>query len=189
MKQTIMRLCLAVIIMLCYATTTIGQQSANASITGLANVAAQVTVAGTGNLQFGNVTPGNTKTISAAGVVVAGTIGGTTEVEGKFLVTKGANTQVTLAFTLPTDLISGSDNLPINFADFGANKLGNLTDAGSNTAPFTPATGITTANTGSTVWAFGATNIDVHIGGTVVPTAAQPSGAYSGNITLTATYN
>ncbi len=184
------RLFATLTIVVAFAVVSFGQgQSSNATITGLANVAAQVLVTGTGSLEFGNVTPGITKTISYAGAVVAGLAGGTTETEGKFTVTKGANTQVTLAFVLPTTLVSGGNTLPINFLDYGGNKCGNLTGTGSNAADFTPASGISTANSAPTAWAFAAATFNVHIGGTVVPPTTQASGAYTGNIQLTATYN
>lgn len=187
--KTTMKLFAAIVIMLGIVSTTFGQQSSNATITGLANVAAQVNVTGNGSLEFGNVTPGNTKTISNGGIVAAGTIGGTTETEGKFIVTKGANSQVTLSFALPSSLTSGTATLPINFNDYSTNKCGRIGYTSQTDVPFTPTSPITAANSGATAWVFAATTFDVHIGGTVIPATNQTAGAYTGNITLTATYN
>ena len=188
MKNTI-KFFATLTIVLGLAVTTFGQQNASATITGLANVATQVTVAGGGSLEFGNVTPGNVKSVSNAGVVGPGIIGGTTEAAGKFTVSKGVNTQVTLAFTLPSNLTSGSATLPISFADFGTNKCARIAKASQTDIHFTPSAGITAANLGATAWAFASNSFDVYIGGTVTPGGAQTAGAYTGNITLTATYN
>ena len=123
---------------------------------------------------------------------MAGTQGGTTASEGRFIVTKGINTQVTLGFgTLPSVLTitgGGSATLPINFDDAASNKLAKVSD-GTNNAEFTPASGIVIAETGNTAFAYAANTFKVHIGGTVVPSASQLTGTYSGTITLTATYN
>jgi len=187
--KTAIKLFASLTIILGLAITTFGQQNASATITGLANVATQVTVAGGGSLEFGNVTPGNVKTVSNSGVVGPGIIGGTTEAAGKFTVSKGVNTQVTLAFTLPSNLTSGSANLPISFADYSSTKCARIAKTSQTDVPFTPSAGITVANLGSTVWAFASNSFDVYIGGTVTPDGAQTAGAYTGNITLTATYN
>lgn len=187
-KSTI-QILVALTIVLGFAFNSFAQQSANDNILGKADVVAAVTVDGAQDLQFGNVTPGNTKTISTTGSVAAGTAGGTTETQGKYNITKGANSQVTLAFTLPTNLTDGgSNNLAINFNDYNSTKCGLITGSGSD-VPFTPATGITTANAGATAWVFGESAFTVNLGGTVVPTVGQAAGAYTGTITLTATYN
>ena len=190
-KVSIFTMFAAITMVLGFAMTTFGQggQTANASISGLANVAAQITVTGNTSLEFGNVTPGVTKTISTAGTVATGLAGGTTETAGKFTVTKGPNTQVTLGFTLPTNLTHGTDNLAINFNDYSGSTCGQLAYTSLTNVPFTPASGEIIANTGSTVAYFAAGTFWVNIGGTVVPTSGQVSGAYTGNITLTATYN
>ena len=189
--NSILRIFAALTIVLGFAMTTVGQQSANASVAGNANVAAQVTVTGNTPLEFGNVTPGVTKTVSSAGVVGPGLPGGTTETAGKFTITKGANTQVTLGFTLPSNLVDlSSNNLAINFVDYaGPTKCAKLSYTALTDVPFTPASGEVIANTGSTATYFASTEFYVFIGGTVVPITGQVAGAYTGTITLTATYN
>lgn len=186
--KSAIQILIALTIVLGFAINSFAQQSANANITGKADVVAAVTVTGAQDLQFGNVTPGNTKTISTTGTVAAGTIGGTTETQGKYDITKGANSQVTLAFTLPSNLTSGANNLAINFNDYSSTQCGRISGTGTDVM-FTPATGITTANSGTTAWVFAANAFTVNLGGTVVPTNNQASGAYTGTITLTATYN
>jgi hypothetical protein len=193
MKTTI-KLIAAFSIMLLFAADVLAQtNTANAPITASANVAAAVTVAKDVDLYFGNVVPGLTKTVGNDGGLLAGTAGGTIASEGRFIVTKGINTQVTLGFgTLPTNLTitgGGSETLPINFTDFGGTTpLAKVSD-GTNNAPFTPASGIVLANTGATAFAYAASTFKVHIGGTVVPSTSQLTGTYQGTITLTATYN
>ena len=74
----------------------------SASIQATATVLSALTVAAGQDLQFGNVTPGVNKTVAIAD---AGA--------GRFDITKGANSGVTLSFTLPTDLSDGTNLMPI----------------------------------------------------------------------------
>lgn len=139
----------------------------SASIQATATVLSAVTVAAGNNLQFGNVTPGVNKTV---GIADAGA--------GRFDVTKAASQGVTLSFTLPTDLTSGGNNLPIAGWTGGWNTT--QTPAGATT--FTPsAAGTNTAATAST-------GLYVYVGATVSPGAAQPAGAYSGDVTMSVVY-
>jgi hypothetical protein len=139
----------------------------SASIQATATVLSALTVAAGNNLQFGNVTPGVNKTVAIA---YAGA--------GRFDVSKVANSGVTLAFTLPTDLASGGNNLPISAWTGGWNT--SQTPAGATA--FTPSA----AGTNTTVTA--GTALHVYVGATVAPAAAQPAGLYSGNVTLSVVY-
>ncbi len=117
------------------AATLEAQTSANIQAT--ATVLSAVTVTAGNNLQFGNVTPGVAKTI---GIADAGA--------GRFDVIKAANQGVTLSFTLPTDLTSGANTLPIGSWTGGWNT--SATPAGATT--FTPSaagtnTGVTAGTT------------------------------------------
>lgn len=191
---------MALVIVMGFATGVMAQQTDNDVITARAEVSAQVNVTQVSDLIFGMATPGVTKTISTEGVVLAGLAGtapnitpnGGVEQAGKFSVAKGLNTSVNLAFTLPSSLSdAASHNLPINFNDAGVNKLAKLSTFGGTQSDlsFTPGTGITTANTGTTAAYFTDDAFYVMIGGTVVPASDQFSGVYTGPITLTATYN
>ncbi|MCK9399080.1 MAG: hypothetical protein M0Q51_03655 [Bacteroidales bacterium] len=178
----------ALTMVLGFAMTGLGQQNDNAVIAANATVVGAVVVDSVQSLQFGNVTPGNTKTISTTGTVAVGFAGGTTETEGKFSVTKGANSQVTLTFALPSVLTkSGGITMPINFSDYGGNKCGAI-DA-TTLYPFTPSAAPLVISNAAFAAAFAAASFIVHLGGTVVPTNTQAAGAYTANITLTATYN
>jgi hypothetical protein len=139
----------------------------SASIQATATVLSALTVAAGNNLQFGNVTPGANKTVAIAD---AGA--------GRFDVTKVANSAVVLSFTLPTDLDSGTDLLPIGTWTGGWNPT--QTPAGASV--FTPSAAGT--NTGVVA----GTAIHVYVGATVSPAAAQAAGTYSGTVTMSAVY-
>jgi hypothetical protein len=139
----------------------------SASIQATATVLSALTVTAGNNLVFGNVTPGVNKTIAI-------TDGGA----GTFNVSKAAASGVTLSFTLPTDLTSGTDLLPIGTWTGGWNT--SATPAGATT--FTPSA----AGTNTTVNA--ATALTVFVGATVSPVAAQAAGTYTGTVTMSAVY-
>ena len=143
------------------------QAQTSADIQATATVLSAVTVTAGNDLQFGNVTPGVNKTI---GIADAGA--------GRFDVVKAATQGVTLSFTLPTDLTSGANNLPIGSWTGGWNT--SATPAGATT--FTPsAAGTNTAATAGTT-------ISVYVGATVSPAAAQVAGSYTGDVTMSVVY-
>jgi len=166
-------------------------QSSNDKIQGKAQVISAISVAAGNALQFGLVTQNVIKTIGNDGAVLRGTLGTSTTVGaeqvGSFGLFKGKNTQVTLAFTLPTYLSFGSEQLPISFGDYSGHKLARLFITGKTPVEFTPTSSfnITTALTDF----FPAEEILVNIGGTVTPALSAVQGDYTGDITLTATYN
>lgn len=138
----------------------------SATIEATANVLSAVTVTDVNDLVFGNVTPGVAKTVA---ITHAGA--------GLFTVTKADGTGVTLSFTLPTDLNSGLNTLPIGSWTGGWNTSNTPTGANA----FTPdAAGTNTGAAGATLW--------VYVGATVTPTAAQAAGAYSGDVTMSVVY-
>jgi hypothetical protein len=139
----------------------------SATIQATATVVSAVTVAAGNNLQFGNVTPGVNKTVAIAD---AGA--------GRFDVVKAANEGVTLSFTLPTNLTSGGNNLPIGSWTGGWNT--SATPAGATA--FTPSAG------GTNTTATAGTGIFVYVGATVSPAAAQAAGSYTGDVTMSVVY-
>jgi hypothetical protein len=176
----------ALVIMMGFTMGAMAQQNANAVIAGKANVAAQVAVAKVTDLDFKNVTPGVDKTINFVSVVTAGIATGF-ESTGQWTITKGANTQVTLAFTtLPTTLAGPSAaTLPIAYT-------AQLSKAATVAHPIsTPIEGntVSVANSSTTQPYYATDAFQLDLGGTVSPGAAQTSGAYTADITLTATYN
>ena len=182
----------AFIIMIGFAMTSFAQGTSTNHITGDATVVAQVLVSPVTSLEFGNVTPGFVKTISTLGTVVVGgnSGGGNTPTAGKFTVTKSEQSQVTLTWLLPENLTkTGGVNMPISFADYSGGKCGAIVaGAGPTTTAFTPGAALA-ISTGAFNAAFTAGTFDVLLGGTVTPANAQATGAYTADITLTATYN
>jgi hypothetical protein len=141
------------------------QTSANIQAT--ATVLSAVTVSAGNDLQFANVTPGVNKTI---GISDAGA--------GRFDVVKAATEGVTLAFTLPTNLRDGGNNLPI----------GSWTGGWNTTATPVAATAFTPSPAGTNTAATAGTGIFVYVGATVSPPLAQPAGSYSGTVTMSVVY-
>jgi hypothetical protein len=139
----------------------------SADIQATATVLSAVTVTAGNDLQFGNVTPGVDKTV---GIADAGA--------GRFDVIKAATQGVTLSFTLPTDLTSGANNLPIGSWTGGWNT--SATPAGATTFTPSPAGTNTAATAGTT--------ISVYVGATVSPAAAQVAGSYTGDVTMSVVY-
>jgi len=140
-------------------------QSAN--ITATANVFQAITVTGAQNLDFGNVFPGVNKTIP----VSAGSA-------GRFDLTGQLSAPVQVAFTLPANLVNGANNLPI----------GTWTGCTNPTTSPAGCTSFTPSGTATTTGFSAAGAVSVFVGATVTPGAAQPAGAYTGTITLTANY-
>lgn len=158
----------AAVAALAFAPNTATAQTAN--ITASATVLAPLTVTGVNNLDFGTVYPG-----------VNASVAPTAATAGSFTLTGVAGAQITVTFTLPTNLQDAAlDNLPISFATTDATA--NQANSQAAATAFDPNSVLTTnldATTGSYyVW----------IGGTVSPTGSQPAGTYTGTITLTAAY-
>ena len=143
------------------------QAQTSANIQATATVLSAVTVAAGQDLQFGNVTPGVNKTIGIAD-------GGA----GRFDVTKAASQGITLSFTLPANLTSAGNLLPI--ASWTGGWNGTQTPTGATTFTPSPAGTNTTATAGTTVF--------VYVGATVAPGAAQVAGSYTGTVTMSAVY-
>jgi len=142
-------------------------QTPSASIQATATVLSALSVAAGNNLLFGNVTPGVNKTIAI-------TDGGA----GTFTVTKAASSGVTLSFTLPTNLASGTDLLPI----------GSWSGAWNTSASTAGATAFTPSPAGTNTSVNAATVLTVFVGATVSPPLAQPAGNYAGTVTMSAVY-
>ena len=168
-QKTLRTALFAVITMICFIVP------ANAQVTGtlqaIATVAASLTVTGTASLDFGTVVPGVDKAVNKA-LAEAGewTVAGGT-----------AGAEVQMSFTLPTELVSGSDVMPVAFT---TTDVGYATDAlrtqNPPTAicnPFLVTTANLAADGGMSIW----------IGGEVSPTPVQPAGSYSADVEVTIT--
>ncbi len=169
-------------------------QGDDGKIKATAQVVSVIEVTGQNNLIFGNVTPGNDKSVSSTGGVTQGIATGG-EQAGRFYVTKGANTEVLVEFTLPDALINqtggGAEELEISFSSIDARFSSDESDQanGANHVAFNPDEVQTLENDGATAAYFAATEFRVYIGGTVKPTVDQTAGNYETDIDLTVTYN
>ena len=142
-------------------------QSQSANITATAVVYQAMTVTGARALDFGNVFPGVAKSIAVAAAT-----------SGRFDLTGQASANVNLTFTLPTNLTSGANNLPI----------GTWTGCTNATNTTTGCTTFTPSGTATPTAFSGTGNLFVWVGGTVTPAANQAAGTYNGTVTLTAAY-
>lgn len=141
-------------------------QSANISAT--ATVLSPIVVTAGNPLAFGNVTPGVAKVV-AANAASAGT----------FSLVGQAAQGIQISFTLPTNLTSGVNNLPIGTWT----GLFNTTNVTGSATAFTPSASATNGTT-----AAGTGNFFVWVGGTVTPAAAQAAGTYTGSVTMSVVY-
>ncbi|MEO8634408.1 MAG: hypothetical protein ABI587_03925 [Gemmatimonadales bacterium] len=134
-------------------------------------LAAQSTVTGIRNLDFGPVIRGVPSSVSPNDPIRS----------GRFYVKHIINRQVQVQFTLPTRLnrVAGGGNMPITFATTDAVAKG--TAPTSNPVTFNPNTTITFTLTSSA-------DFFINLGGRVSPAAGQATGAYAGTITLTCTF-
>ncbi len=140
-------------------------QSANIQAT--ATVYSPITVSGTQALDFQTVFPGVNKTVTPAGAT-----------SGRFSLTGQNAANVALTFTLPGNLVSGANNLPIG-TWAGVHNTTNTATGGTAFVPSATASNATFSGTGT---------LFVFVGATVSPAAAQAAGTYTGTVTLTAAY-
>jgi len=165
--NTASKLTLAALALTVLGTAAAQAQVNNASITATATVQQPINVTGAQSLNFGNVFPGVVKTIAATD----GTNAGRWDVAGQ------ASTLVNLSFTLPANLQSGANLLPIANFTGGTNTVNNAATAAS----ITPSAGGTATLSGT-----GA--LFVWVGAQVNPATNQPAGVYTASVTLTVTY-
>ncbi len=142
-------------------------QAQSANINATAVVYQAMTVTGARALDFGNVFPGVAKSIAVAAAT-----------SGRFDLTGQASANVNLTFTLPTNLTSGANNLPIGTWT-GCHAATNNTTGCTTFTPSGSATASAFSGTGA---------LFVWVGGTVTPAANQAAGTYNGTVTLTAAY-
>lgn len=141
------------------------QNSANANVT--AEVQQPLTVTNTANLVFGNVFPGLNKTVAVGDAGSA-----------RFTIAGQASANVNMTFTLPANIASSGNTMPI------ATWTGrhNTTNSAASGTDFTPSASATSASVpvGGTLYLF--------VGATAQPAASQAAGSYTGTMTLTVVY-
>ena len=132
-------------------------------------VAAQVTVSSIRNLAFGPVIRGIATHVLPSDAVKS----------GQFRFVTAIGNQVRLQFTLPNRLNGPAGaTMPISFSTTDAIALG----SGPTSMPVT-----FNPNAAQTFNIVSSTTINVFLGGTVTPAAAQALGAYTNTITFTVT--
>ncbi len=144
-----------------------GASAQSANINATATVYQALTVTGARALDFGSVFPGVAKSIVVSDAT-----------SGRFDLTGQASANVNVSFTLPTNLTSGANNLPIGTWT-GCTNATNTTAGCSSFTPSASATPTAMSGAGA---------LFVWVGGTVSPAANQAAGAYTGTVTLTAAY-
>jgi hypothetical protein len=138
----------------------------NAAINATATVQTPINVAAAANLDFQTVLPGVAKSVAV-----------TDPTAGRWDVTGQASAPVSLNFTLPSNLASGGNLMPI-----GSYTGNHNTTASPTGTSFTPS-GTPTA---AALSAGG--ELFVYIGATVSPTTNQAAGVYTAAVTLTVLY-
>lgn len=142
-------------------------QAQSGSIQALATVVTPLVVTGNAPLAFGNVFQGVAKTVAS-----------TDAASGRLSITGFSNSQVALTFTLPANLVSGGNNLPIDNWDVRTN--------GTNVTTGATAVAVTSGTPVNANLVSG--NLYLFVGGRVSPAAAQLAGSYAATITLAAAY-
>lgn len=145
-------------------TSALSAQSATIQVT--ATVLSQITITGT-SLVFGNVTPGVSKTVLSSAAAA-----------GTFTITAAANAGVQLSFTLPANLTSGANTMPIGTWTGRYNP----NNVQASAIAFTPSASAQNATVSAV------SKLYVWIGATVTPAAAQAAGAYTGSIVMNVVY-
>lgn len=137
-----------------------------------ATVVSTLSISGTNNLTFATVTPGIVKSIDKSTVGSA----------GEFTISGVSNSEISLNFNLPSDLMAGAVNLPVSFT--GLDASWDDGSAGGQTAP----AGAIDPRVANNLRLGGAGALTVWIGGTVTPTVSQGGGSYTADIIFTIAY-
>jgi hypothetical protein len=195
--KTTLKLFASIIIMLGFSITSFGQnptpQTADNTIHSNATVVGAIAVGNVQDLDFGNLSVSDYKTINLDNSAVGGVTGGL-EKHGIFSITKGANTSVDFSFTTLeaelTNTVTPTNKLPVTdwTGSWNADGTSGLTAGSIEFTPSSSGTFNVPQNTAAPV-------IYVHIGGTVTPDISNATtpltvpGVYQGTITLSATFN
>jgi hypothetical protein len=144
-----------------------GARAQGATTTVRASVLQAIVVTPVRDLTFGDVFPGVAKTVPVTGGN-----------HGRWDLSGQANASISLTFTLPTNLVSGTNLLPVGTWT-GRYNVNPVSGPGTSFTPSATATNTTFSATG---------RLYVFIGGRVTPAANQAAGFYSAPATLTVAY-
>ncbi|MGH7658975.1 MAG: DUF4402 domain-containing protein [Gemmatimonadales bacterium] len=145
----------------------------SATINATAIVQAPLNVVGATDLDFGQVLPGVAKAVA-----VSDATPGTSQA-GRFDVTGAADANINLTFTLPVNLVSGGNTLPIGTWTGYHNDANSASVGGASFTPSAAATATTMSSTGTKF---------VFVGATVSPVTSQAAGTYTGTVQMTVDY-
>ncbi|MFA7361161.1 MAG: DUF4402 domain-containing protein [Candidatus Kapaibacterium sp.] len=161
-------LAIAVVLVLTVSKDVLAQQvPVTSQINAKGTVITHITVSSKQDLDFGNDI--------VAGV--ATTVDKEASNAGKFLLAGQPNRQISIAFTLPTNLLNGTTTMPITFTTTDA---GYIVNSGSVSA-FNPAV--------SKNASFGTNGaMEIVLGGTVTPSSTQTAGSYTAPVTISLQY-
>src|ERR1051326_6283105 len=120
---------LATLVLALVAATTVRAQGVNGSILTTATVQSPITVTGAQNVPLGNVYPGGVRTVAYREATNP----------GQFSVTGKASTPVTYSFSLPANLTSAGNNLPIGSWSGYVNTTSSTSGGSAITPSATPA--------------------------------------------------
>ena len=170
---TARRLGLVALIIVALGMPSTAKAQESAIIQATATVISSLAIIGTNNLVFGSITPGINKSVLRTSSGFA----------GEWSLTGTALAELSLTFTLPTDLIhsSGIGTMPISFSSSDAAYSDGTGSQAVPTGVINPL-GPSTANLGV------GELMNVWIGGTVQPSIAQSGGDYTASITLSVAY-
>ncbi|MCP4633674.1 MAG: hypothetical protein GY855_12165 [candidate division Zixibacteria bacterium] len=144
----------------------------SATIQALATVIPSLTVTGTNNLDFEEVTPGADKYVNKT----------TAGLAGEWTIAGPLSAEIDIDFTLPDSIRNpGIAAMDIGFSDTDASY-----EDGSGGGQVAPA-GVLNPNITNTNNLSASGTFTIWIGGTVYPDGTQTGGDYSGDVTLTVT--
>lgn len=143
------------------------QMSASANATVTATVVSSLSLSNTAPLSFG--------TILTPAAATTSTVAPTSTNAAAFTASGTANTKITVSWSTPSPLTSGSNNIGVN----------SVSVAGLDTSAQGSQTGLTS---GQQVTLSGSGNYYFWVGGTIALSANQPTGNYTGTFTLNVAY-
>ncbi|MBU8933461.1 MAG: hypothetical protein KOO62_05585 [candidate division Zixibacteria bacterium] len=148
------------------------QAQESATVQALATVISALTVTGTNDLDFGNVTPGTPETVAKTDVGTA----------GEWSITGPSAAEVQITFTLPDSLHSATAAMPITFLGTDGSY-----EDGTGGGQAAPAGNLNPLNTNLVDLSAIDGSMTVWIGGQTIPSVGQSGGNYSADVEIIVT--
>lgn len=160
--------CCALIGLALTSTPTVQAQE-SATIQAVATVISALTVTGSNDLNFGNVTPGTPKSVAKTDFGTA----------GEWSLSGPAAAEVQITFTLPDSLHSATAAMPVTFLASDASY-----EDGTGGGQAAPAGNLNPLNTNLVNLSAVDGSMTVWIGGQTTPSAGQAGGNYSADVEI-----